>query len=195
MPETFKFHPVTAARWKDMESLFGDRGACGGCWCMYWRIPRAEYERKKGAANRRAMKTIVHSKSSPGILAYDANTPVGWCSFAPRESYSVLNRSRILSPVDNNRVWSIVCFFVAKKYRRQGLTIKLLENAAKYAKENGAQILEGYPVEPPTGTFPEVFAFTGLASAFKKAGFREVARRSKTRPIMRLNLSKKRKNE
>jgi GNAT superfamily N-acetyltransferase len=186
-----EFHPATPERWKDLETLFGDRGACGGCWCMYWRIPRAEYERKKGEDNRRALKKIVDSKTSPGILAYDGTTPVGWCSFGPRESYSVLSRSRILSPVDNEPVWSIVCFFVTKKYRRKGLTVGLLKSAAKYAKENGAKIVEGYPVEPHSGTFPEAFAFTGLSSAFKKAGFHEVARRSETRPIMRMNLSQR----
>jgi GNAT superfamily N-acetyltransferase len=184
-----KFLPVTQQRWKDMESLFGDRGACGGCWCMYWRITRGEYEKKKGDGNRRAMKKIV-SQSSPGIIAYDGTTPVGWCSFGPRDSYPVLNRSRILSPVDNQSVWSVVCFFVTKKFRRKGLTVALLRNAAKFAKANGAKILEGYPIEPHEGKFPDVFAFTGLASAFGKAGFREVARRSETRPIMRLDLKK-----
>jgi GNAT superfamily N-acetyltransferase len=94
--------------------------------------------------------------------------------------------SRILKPVDDRPVWSVVCFFVAKPYRRRGLSTQLLDEAAKYARKRGARIVEGYPVEPKTETrSPDVFVWPGLASAFRKAGFEEVARRSPTRPIMR----------
>lgn len=181
----FEFHPVTSARWPDMEKLFGARGACGGCWCMWWRLPRQEFVQGKGEGNKRAIRRLVAAGGTPGILAYSGGEPVGWCSVAPRESFPVLDRSRILKRVDDQPVWSVVCFFVAKKHRRQGLAVKLLEAAAAYAEERGARIVEGYPVEPKKGDMPDVFVYTGLASAFRKAGFVEVARRSETRPVMR----------
>lgn len=180
-----EFHPVTADRWPDFEELFGERGACGGCWCMWWRMARAGFEKKKGAKNRELMRKIIESGEVPGILAYADRTPAGWCSVAPRETFSALERSRILKRVDNRPVWSVVCFFVAKPFRRQGLTIKLLNAAVDYSKASGATIIEGYPVEPKKDKVADVFVYTGLASAFLQAGFVEVARRSETRPIMR----------
>jgi GNAT superfamily N-acetyltransferase len=182
------FHPLTPERWSDFEQLFGPRGACGGCWCMYWRLSHTQYEEQHGEINRRNFKALVDSGNIPGILAYADNEPAGWCSIAPRDEFPTLARSRILKPVDDLPVWSVVCFFIARNQRRMGLTIKLLEAAVEYARTKGARIVEGYPVEPKGGKSPDVFVYTGLYSAFKQAGFTEVARRSETRPIMRYSL-------
>jgi len=180
-----EFHPLTIDRWKDFEGLFGDRGACGGCWCMWWRLNQKEFEAGKGITNRKAMKKLISSGKVPGILAYSEGRTVAWCSVAPRDEYTRLERSRILKPVDDQKVWSIVCFFIAKGYRRKGVSVRLLKAAALYVRNQGGRILEGYPVEPKKGSMPDVFAYQGLAQAFRDAGFREVARRSETRPIMR----------
>ncbi len=182
----YVFHPLTADRWNDLEALFGPRGACGGCWCMYWRLPRSKYDAGKGASNRRAFHKLVAGGAVPGILAYAGDEPVGWCAVAPREEYPGLGRSRILKPIDEKPVWSVTCFFVRRDHRFKGVTTQLLRAAARFAAGNGAQILEGYPTAPSSeGAMPGAFAWTGLASAFLKAGFKEVARRSPTRPIMR----------
>jgi GNAT superfamily N-acetyltransferase len=182
------FHPLTPKCWQDFEQLFGPRGACGGCWCMYWRLTRSQFNDQQGELNRRNIKALVDSGRIPGILAYMDDEPVGWCSIAAREEFPALARSRILKPVDEQPVWSVVCFFVTRHKRRMGLTVELLKAAVEYARSNGAKIIEGYPVEPKQGKAPDVFVFTGLASAFKQADFTEVLRRSETRPIMRLNL-------
>lgn len=183
-------HPVTPKRWKDFTRLFGKKGACGGCWCMFWRLTRAEFEKGKGEKNRRAMKNLIDSGQIPGLLAYVDNVPVGWCSVGPRENYSALERSRVLKPIDNRPVWSIVCFFITKEYRRQGLSVALLKAAIDHAETNGATIVEGYPIDPREKDYVDTFAYTGLVSAFKKAGFKEVARHSETRPIMRYIIKK-----
>ncbi len=185
-----EIHPVTSKRWKDLLKLFGERGACGGCWCMWWRMTRSEFNRKKGEGNKKEMKKIVDRGEVPGILAYLGKEPIGWCSVAPREAFSSLERSRILKRVDDKPVWSVVCFFVAKPFRCKGVTVALLKAAVEYVKKHKGKIVEGYPVEPKTEKFPDVFAYHGLASAFRHAGFKEVARRSKTRPIMRYYIRK-----
>ena len=182
------FLPVTAARWLDLERLFGERGACGGCWCMWWRITRAQFEQQKGEGNRQAMRDIVASGEVPGILAYAGDEPIGWCSVAPREHFSVLGRSRILKPVDDTPVWSVVCFFVAKPYRGQGLSERLLRAAVDYVRRQGGGVVEGYPIEPIKDAVPDIYAFTGLLSTFRKVGFVECARRSPKRPIMRYTI-------
>jgi GNAT superfamily N-acetyltransferase len=183
-----RIHPLTPRRWPDLVKLFGPRGACGGCWCMWWRLPRAEWERRKGAGNKRALKRLVEAGEVPGLLAYAGREPVAWCALAPRERYPVLGRSRVLAPVDGKPVWSVVCFFVARAWRKRGVTSQLLAAAVAYARKRGARIVEGYPVVARRGEMPAAFAYTGFPSAFRRAGFAEVARRSPVRPIMRRRL-------
>jgi GNAT superfamily N-acetyltransferase len=180
------FHPLTVERWRDLETLFGDRGACGGCWCMSWRLRRSQYEKQKGPRNKAAFKSIVTSGPAPGVLAYSGTQPVGWCAVAPREVHQRLENSRILAPVDDQPVWSVTCFYVAKLFRRAGVSVQLLRAAVAHAMRLGATIVEGYPVEPRKDPMPDVFAWTGIGSAFRKAGFKEVARRGASRPIMRI---------
>jgi GNAT superfamily N-acetyltransferase len=184
-PAPFECHPLTPDRWADFEELFGERGACGGCWCMLWRLKRAEFERNKGAGNRLAMRELVEAGAMPGILAYLNGVPVGWCAVAPREHYPALERSRVLKKVDETPVWSVSCLFVRKDCRRKGVSVALLCGAIEFVRGRAGVIIEGYPVEPRKDDMPAVFAWTGLASAFLQAGFRECARHSETRPIMR----------
>jgi GNAT superfamily N-acetyltransferase len=129
----FEFFPATADRWADVEALFGSRGACGGCWCMTWRLPRAEFNRNKGDANRHALHELMRKGPAPGVLAYADGKPAGWCAVA---------RSRILKPVDSQPVWSISCLFVEKSHRRQGLSTKLIQAATKFAQSQGAKAAE-----------------------------------------------------
>ncbi|TKJ29443.1 MAG: GNAT family N-acetyltransferase [Chloroflexi bacterium B3_Chlor] len=156
---------------------------------MWWRLKQSQFEKQKGEENKRALKRIVDSDEVPGLLAYADEQPIGWCSVAPREAFPRLGRSRILKRVDDQPVWSVVCFFVDKSFRRRGVAVRLLGAAVEHAKKHGAKIVEGYPVEPRTASTPDAFAFTGLASAFRKAGFVEVLRRSDTRPIMRYHIA------
>jgi len=181
----FSFQPLTPKNWKDFELLFGPNGACGGCWCMTWRLKAADYEKMKGAGNKKAMKDLV-KRSSPGIIAFADNKPAGWCAVAPRKEYIRLETSRVLKPVDDKPVWSVSCFYMAKEFRNKGLSVKLLKAAVDFAFSKGATIVEGYPVEPKNDKMPAVFAWTGFSSVFKKAGFNEVIRRSETRPVMRI---------
>jgi GNAT superfamily N-acetyltransferase len=158
---------------------------------MWPRLPRSQYEKWKGAGNRRAMKKLVDGGHTPGIIAYQNGRPIAWCSVAPREEFLRLERSRILKPVDEQPVWSVVCFFVAKEHRGGGLSAKLLKAAIDFVRKRGGRVVEGYPVEPQKKQ-PDAFVWTGLASAFVKAGFKEVVRRSETRPIMRYEIRPKR---
>ena len=186
------FHALTPERWADIARLFGPRGACAGCWCMWARVPGGEFAKGKGDGNKRAFRRIVNAGEPPGLIAYAGVEPVGWCALGPREVYRRLEKSRTLAPVDEQRVWSVVCFFIARSHRKQGLTVRLLREAIRYAKGQGAKILEGYPVEPKGGKTADAFAWTGLAESFRKAGFEEVLRRSETRPIMRYLIDRSR---
>ena len=178
------FHPLTPERWEDFEKLFGERGACGGCWCMSWRLKRAVFEKQKGAGNKRAMKKIVSSGEIPGLIAYVGSNPIAWCSVAPREAFPRMENAPTLKRIDDKPVWSVVCLFVLKSYRRRGVSSLLLRAAVDYARRSGATVVEGYPFEPKQ-KLPDPFVWTGLVSSFEAAGFEEAARRSVSRPIMR----------
>jgi GNAT superfamily N-acetyltransferase len=183
---TPQYRSLTPENWEDFENLFGPKGACAGCWCMWWRLKSSEFNKQKGVQNKQAMKEVVDSGEIPGIIAYYKDQPIAWCSSAPRENFSLLNRSRILKAIDDEPVWSVVCLFIKKEYRRKGVSSNLLKAAIKYARDRGAKIVEGYPIDTKTNKYPDVFAATGLYSIFIDIGFEECARRSETRPIMRL---------
>jgi len=178
------FNPVTPNRWADLETLFSEHGIQNGCWCMYWRIPRKERQHNYGGGNKGFLKQIVDSGKVPGILAYYQGKPVGWCSVAPREDFPVVLRSPTLKPIDDLPVWSIVCFFVSKPYRKSRLTHLLIKAAIKYAKENGARIIEAYPIDIHEKHI-EYERYSGLTTTYEKEGFKEAFCRSKRRPIMR----------
>ena len=189
-----KIHALTADRWDDFAALFGERGACGGCWCMHWRECRKVYEANKGDGNREAMRSLVKHGDEPGLLGYVADVPVAWCAVAPRSDYVRLGGSKILAPIDEQPVWSIPCFFVRKDHRRKGLSVKMLKAAIGFVGERGGRIVEGYPVEPKAAMV-DTFVYTGLAAAFLAAGFQECARRSDTRPIMRYEIESKNRRQ
>lgn len=183
-----EIYPLDITRWVDFETLFGVKGACGGCWCMSWRLKKSEFERQKGNENKRAMRTLVEQKEKVGILAYMDNKPIGWCAVAPRDVYLRLENSRVWRRIDNEPVWAITCFFIAKPYRRKGISLELLQGAIDYCKANGVKVIEGYPVVPYGDNIPAAFAWTGIPSVFEKAGFVVAERRSKAKPIMRYTI-------
>ncbi len=180
-PPSLEFHPLTAERWPDLVKLFERHGNPGYCWCMTWRATSTEYKQLGSAGRQRALKSQVKAGTPVGILAYLAGEPVGWCSIAPRETYARLENSKTLKRIDDQPVWAVVCFFVSRKMRGQRLSFQLLQEAVKYAISQGAQIVEGYPVQPG-----QSYQFMGSPSIFKAVGFREVMRTENDRPIVRL---------
>jgi GNAT superfamily N-acetyltransferase len=183
-----EFYPLTPDRWPDFERLFGAQGAYGGCWCMWWRSTRREFEQRGNEGNRRAMKALVESGQVPGLLAYHHGEAVGWCSIAPREQYGALERSPVLKRLDDAPVWSLVCLFVARDYQGQGVAGALIRAAVEYVRGQGGTVVEAYPIEPKAERLPPVSSFMGLPAMFEQAGFVECARPSERRVVMRCYL-------
>jgi GNAT superfamily N-acetyltransferase len=155
---------------------------------MWWRITRKEFERNQGNGNREAMRSLVEDGVVPGILGYVSETPVGWCSIAPREEFSSLERSPVLKRLDDQPVWSIVCFFIDKTFRGQGYAEELLRCALDYAEKNGAVIVEAYPSRLKSEKLPPVSSFMGLPPVYKRVGFKVRAEPSKSKLIMRYRI-------
>lgn len=184
MTSELSFKPLKRNLWTDLEELFGPRGACAGCWCMFWKLRGKAFDEVRGYETRQMHKSIVDSGVATGLLAYLHGEVIGWVAVEPRSAYPRLAYSRVLKPLDDQPVWSVTCFFVAKRFRRMGITVELLQAAVEHVQANGGTIVEGYPVETQED-MPAPFIYTGTASAFQQAGFKEVARRSPTRPIFR----------
>jgi GNAT superfamily N-acetyltransferase len=178
--------PLTSQRWDDFTALFGGSAVTNGCWCMFWRIPRKQFQNNGSAGNRTAMQALVDAGEIPGVLAYLDGQPVAWCSLGPRESYGALERSRVLTRVDEQPVWSLVCFFVAKGHRHQGLMLPLLRGALEYARAQGARLVEAYPIEHTT--FDVAGSYMGRIATLEQAGFTIVAAPNARRRIMRCEL-------
>ncbi|WP_348265033.1 GNAT family N-acetyltransferase [Telmatobacter sp. DSM 110680] len=176
--------PLTPDLWPALEDLFGERGACNGCWCMYWRIGSA-YLKQASEINRKKFRAIVNHGPPPGLIAFEDELAVGWCQLTPREALAWLDRSWVR--VDDVQVWSISCFYIRKGYRRRGITGALIDASVKTARAAGAAALEAYPLDR---TLSPSSTGTGFVSTFKRAGFKVVAHRTAPRPIMRFDLRK-----
>jgi uncharacterized protein YdhG (YjbR/CyaY superfamily)/GNAT superfamily N-acetyltransferase len=184
--ERLTIEPLTKRNWNKFVKLFGDRGACGNCWCMYYRLSNADFkEGKAEEGNKRAIKEIVWAGKPAGLLGLLEGEAIAWCALAPREDFIRLENSRVHKRIDDKAVWSMPCFFVDKDFRKSGLSVQLLKGAIRYAKENGIKILEAYPTIPTQGKLPDSFAWVGLYKSFERAGFEIVDKTSRNRPMVR----------
>lgn len=178
--------------WPHIEALFGERGACGGCWCMWWRREKGgkSWEAVRGNSNKRDFKKLVESGQARGILAFDRQKPVGWCSFGKRTEFPRLERTKAYRREDGHKVWSLNCFYIAPGYRKQGLARAMAEAAVKAVKKRKGRRVEAYPVTLTSEgkRLPPAFAFTGPESIFQELDFKEVQRLAPTRPLYRLEL-------
>ena len=183
--------PLTPERWPDLEAIFGAKGCsvARSCWCMAYRLSGSREPLPPGVthaqANRAALKALVDAGHPPGLIGFRGKVPVGWVSIGPREDYARLKRSTVMKPVDEQPVWSIICFVVPAEHRGQGVAQALLKGAVAYAKKSGATLVEAYPVDKPARSNDD-FMWFGAKSMYDKAGFTEVARRKPQRPIVRL---------
>jgi hypothetical protein len=179
--EGVSFREVTPGRWKDLERLFESRGGPKNCWCMAWR--GTPEERRDKTSRKAAMRARVRAGVPVGLLGYVGDEPVAWCSIAPRPTYRPLGG--VTDPEeDAERVWSVVCFFITRRMRSQGMMHRLLEAAVAQAGAQGAKAVEAYPVDPDSPSY----RFMGFVQAFEAAGFREMGRAGNRRYVMRLDL-------
>jgi len=186
----FESRPLTPEAWADLEALFALPGGSmvRGCWCMYYRRSGTVLVNAAAAPdNKRQLCELVDAGVVPGLIGYVDGSPAGWISLGPRKDYAKLQRSPIMKPVDDKDVWSVVCTFVAKCYRGQGVQHRLLQAAIRYARAQGVRTLEAYPVDKAERSHNE-FMFFGARSLYERAGFTEVVRRSPTRVVMRREL-------
>ena len=185
--------PLTPERWDDLAALFQEGGDPKWCWCQFYRKRGLDWSNSTADANRERLASLTRAGPPPGLVAYRDGRAVGWVSLAPRPAYDRLNHAKVLAPVDEKPVWSIVCFVVSRTVRGEGVATALLDGAIAWARSQGATILEGYPTDTQGRKIPAANAYHGTLSMFESAGFEVVAKRqanktTKVRPIVRLDL-------
>jgi ribosomal protein S18 acetylase RimI-like enzyme len=198
---SIEIRPLTRDRLADLATLFNQGGDPKWCWCAYFRVRGMDFSTATAAGNRRVLKDAVETTAAehrnPGLVAYRDGEAVGWVSVGPRDDYERLQHSKVLAPVDDKPVWSIVCFVVARAARGQGIARRLLDAAVDYAREHGATLVEAYPIETDGERVPSANAFKGTLGMFEGAGFEVVERRransaSAARPIVRRAIRRRR---
>ena len=183
-----KLEPLTPSNWNAFEILMGEKGGCGNCWCMYFRLPYKTFQENKPDGNKRMMKQLVNKGLPQGLIASVDKQPVGWIAMAPRADYLRLGNSRVFKPLDDKPVWSITCFFIKKEFRHQGLSQQLIKGAVDFAKKKKIKTLEAYPAIPYAEKVPHPFLWVGVLSSFLNNGFKIVRQHSKSRAMVRLEL-------
>ena len=181
---TMTSRPLIPERFPDMVEVFGERGVARNCFCMYWRTPKGGFEDQRD--NRDRFADVARDERPPGLIGYVEDSPVGWVQVGPRDEFPAIDRSRLLRPVDNVETWSINCFVVRAGHRKRGVGAGLLAGAIQFAKDQGAAVIEAYPVDGPRRS--SVDYFTGTLSMFDEHGFVELIRRNDSRPIVRLTV-------
>ena len=186
-------HPLTSDRWDDLAALFEEGGDPKWCWCQFYRVRGLDWSNSSADGNRERLATLTRDGPPPGLVGYQDGRAVGWVSVAPRPAYDRLTHAKLLAPVDDKPVWSIVCFVVSRSARSQGVAKALLDAAVAWAKSEGATILEAYPSDVKGRKVPAANLYHGSLSMFEDAGFEVVARRqfnrtTPVRPIVRLDL-------
>lgn len=185
----FTFEPLTQKTWNHFLELFGTKGACGNCWCMYYRLKKSDFEEgKANNGNRDEIKELVWNSKPTGILGFYEGKAIAWCAFAPREDFLKLENSRVHKRIDDRAVWSIPCFFIDKNFRGIGVSVELLKAVIRYAAIKKIPVIEAYPVIPTKDKLPDTFAWIGLYKSFERAGFKIVDKTSKNRPMVRYYL-------
>lgn len=174
-------HPLTPDRFDDFADVVNPNRRATHCWCVTHRLRAADVAELAGrpvdsdasGAREAAMRALCERDVPPGVIAYRDGEPVGWCNIGPREDIPKLATSRLMRPVDDVPVWSIVCVVVRGGHRRQGVTRRLLEGAVTWAASHGAVAVEAHPVDPP-GRMDTTMAFVGTRSMFEPLGFEAV---------------------
>jgi predicted GNAT family acetyltransferase len=189
MPETVK--PLTSDLWPAFEDLFGKQGACYGCWCTHFRLPPAVRRENDKQRNKDHIRARIEAGPAPGLLAFDGDRAVGWMQIGPRADVPEWNNAgRVSAPLQPDHgadqgVWAISCFFIRSAARGRGLSHRMVAEGIKFARQNGARLLEACPIDQSKDS-RSIGLFVGSTRVFEKAGFARVAERKAGRPLVRL---------
>ncbi|MFE1666197.1 GNAT family N-acetyltransferase [Microbacterium sp. P02] len=184
---------AASPRFEDAQHAFSGGGDGLGCQCQWWTLTRSEFDASTPEERTELLRDEVNSGTPPGLIAYVDGEPAAWVRVGPRTRQPRLSRTRNFAattePWDDPAVWAVTCFVVRKEHRGQGLNGRLLEAAVEFAREQGARVLEAYPIDAAHSSRSANDLYYGILSVFERAGFRETARPRPDRTIVTLDLT------
>ncbi|TCC30417.1 GNAT family N-acetyltransferase [Kribbella sindirgiensis] len=179
--------------YEDVRAVIGPKSPTSNvCFCLSYRIPSKLNNALRGPARGAYVEELCQATPAPGVLAYDGDTPVGWAAIAPRAA-TTFARNRKIPQVDDLPVWSLWCIRVRPGHRGQGISHALIAGAVEFARENGAPVVEAYPLDNGDSKVDLTMAYAGIRKNFEHAGFTKSADTTSTlaghpRILMRLDL-------
>jgi GNAT superfamily N-acetyltransferase len=186
---------VADVPWDDVRTVFGTRGDPSTCWCQYFKLPNAAWETvTRDECAGLLQQQVVANDPAPGVIAYLDGEPVGWCAVEPKTNYPRLRRAKVTTQgssenPDDASVWAVTCFVVRVGYRKRGIGGTLLRGAVEQARELGARVIEGYPVDTAIrAKAPSAELYHGTLSLFTAVGFELVSRPTRDRAVVALTL-------
>ncbi|MGH3160060.1 MAG: GNAT family N-acetyltransferase [Streptosporangiaceae bacterium] len=205
--------------WADLQAILGT-GEARHCYCQHFQTRDCQWKSLADQDRQDRLRAQTqcgnpHAETTTGLVAYlghelaggepaereptgggpAGQEPVGWVAVGPRTSYPRLLRTRTVwsgrqeDKTDDN-VWSVTCFVTRKGYRKRGITYALAAATIGFAREEGARVLEAYPMITEPGK--EIIwgeMYVGSRQVFADAGFAEVSRPSPRRVVMRIDLT------
>ena len=177
--EPLRVEPLSDETWEALAALFREGGDPRWCWCQFWRLRSKDMSGLKVPELRERLHDQARSELAPGLVAFEGDRAVGWASVAPRDHYQRIAFSKVIPKIDDRPVWSIVCFAVSSSARGRGVARALLDAAVEFARSNGAEAIEAYPVAlEPGATIHPNSVYTGTLTTFERVGFSVVADRA-----------------
>jgi GNAT superfamily N-acetyltransferase len=168
--------PATSARFDDVATLLAPKNPDSAvCWCLTYRLTPKENRELDAHERPERVRALCRRRLAPGVLAYRDGEVVGWSGVAPRSELAAFRDSTRIPHLDDLPVWSVWCFKVRAGHRRTGVASALLEGAVAYAREHGAPVVEGYPVDNQGRKVDLTMGYVGTRSMFERAGFAKVA--------------------
>ncbi len=187
--------PATADRFDDAQHALTGGGDGKSCQCQWWTITSTRFNATSADERRTMLRDEIAAGPPPALIAYIDGEAAGWVRVGPRTAQPRLGRTKAYAtvseePWDDPAVWAISCFVVRREHRGRGLSAHLLDAAVQHARDNGARVVEGYPVDPDAGHAHSANSlYHGVVSTFRDAGFREVGRSRADRAVMALDLA------
>jgi hypothetical protein len=186
MNEPISWKPLTDRTFRDLIYLMGgETGGCGGCWCTWWWLPRAEWSKKGKQGRLDTIQQLVCLQKPVGVILYDDDAPKAWCAVSPYKNYVTMHHSPVSRYDLDDETWCISCIFVRAGFRRKGLMSSAIVCGAEYAFSSNARRVIGFP-QIDNGRTGYVDRFVGTEASFMAAGFRRIEGRGPNRALVEL---------
>ena len=171
-PGELTIRALTAETWDAFADLAErHNGVWGGCWCTWFHTFHSE-KTHTVEGNRALKEQLVREGRAHAALVFDGDVAVGWCEYgAPDELPNIYHRKEYEESLEQLPDYRMTCFFIDRRYRRQGVSAIALRGALDLIAQAGGGVVEAYPQDTGGKQITASFLYSGTRSLFEQAGF------------------------